>query len=194
MGPEDREFEADDEHAECRYEIGRLNEKIANRDATIEEMAHRFACVLDHVTRGRMSKTNYTKEAMISESDDAATQHVEAEVDERTKELREELAAATAVTNITSNAFASAREDLKVAQLQLSEARGIALRSETLDEARRLSEKWGMGMPDEYKCASCGREFSEDQLGLLDSEGPDAICARCASGPAELTNKQRRSE
>lgn len=37
-----------------------------------DDMAYRFSCVLDHTT-GRMSKTNYTLNAMYAEIDDAFT-------------------------------------------------------------------------------------------------------------------------
>ena len=39
----------------------------------LNDLEHRFGCILDHVTGGRMSKVNYTLETMYSEID----QHVE---------------------------------------------------------------------------------------------------------------------
>ncbi len=44
-------------------------DRLAEYQAEIERLSYSLACVLCHATGGRMSKTNYTKEAMYGEID-----------------------------------------------------------------------------------------------------------------------------
>lgn len=54
----------------------------------VSELVYRFACLLEHATGGKMSKTNYTLEAMKSVVDDHITELVNEEIAER-EELRD---------------------------------------------------------------------------------------------------------
>ncbi len=52
------------------------------RTDELHDLCYRFSCVLDHATDGRMSKTNYTKEAMYAQIDDAFTRCAEQAVED----------------------------------------------------------------------------------------------------------------
>jgi len=68
--------------------------QLAEAKAGWLEMAHRFSCLLDHATGGRMSKTNYTKEAMYAEVDDHISDLGREQAEEEGAELRRDLAEA----------------------------------------------------------------------------------------------------
>lgn len=75
--------EFEDEHAQLKvklksaefwsnwvYPEGATAEDVQNELADFKDLIDRFSKVLDHATGGRMSKANYTVEAMCSEIDD----------------------------------------------------------------------------------------------------------------------------
>ena len=66
---------------EAASEIRKLHAEIKE----YEEMAYRFACVLDHATGGYLSKTNYDKDTMYAAIDD----HVHRQCDEALKDALE---------------------------------------------------------------------------------------------------------
>ena len=66
---------------------GEAAEYIAALDNDFSDLPHRFSCVLEHATGGKMSKTNYTKEAMYREIDG----HIQDLCDEAVKELKDSL-------------------------------------------------------------------------------------------------------
>ena len=82
-----------DELARAEAAEQREKELECERDEYVE-MEMRFACVLDHATNGMMSKTNYTKEAMYAQIDDAFTANAEEFAKDENSDLREERDAA----------------------------------------------------------------------------------------------------
>lgn len=66
---------------------GEAAEYVAELEESFNHLSHRFSCVLEHATGGRMSKTNYTKETMYRYIDS----HIRDLCDEAVKELKDSL-------------------------------------------------------------------------------------------------------
>jgi hypothetical protein len=66
---------------------GEAAEYVAELEDNFNDLSHRFSCALEHATGGKMSKTNYTKEAMYREIDG----HTQDLCDEAVKELKDSL-------------------------------------------------------------------------------------------------------
>ncbi len=73
--------------AELKGEAAEYIAELEDNFNDLSQMSHRFSCILERATGGRMSKTNYTKEAMYREIDG----HIRDLCDEALKELKDSL-------------------------------------------------------------------------------------------------------
>lgn len=71
--------------------LGEAITLIEELQTEVQRLEHALACLLDHVTGGLLSKTNYTNETMYQAADDYAQRCTDEAIEEATAELKEEL-------------------------------------------------------------------------------------------------------